>query len=109
VDRGHAPAWNPTGREFFFVASTDTGDRMMSVAVTLGATAALGTPRLLFEFGWDDIALDCGPVNCYSVAPDGQRFFTAQKVKTGPPAPVTHINLLQNWRAELEAKVPSGF
>jgi hypothetical protein len=47
-------------------------------------------------------------VNCYSVAPDGQRFFAIQAVKAEPRPPVTQINLVQNWLAEVEAKVPSG-
>jgi len=54
------------------------------------------------------LGLACMPVNCYSVAPDGQRFFTTQDVKTEPPPPVTHINLVLNWFVELQAKVPSG-
>jgi len=106
VDGGANPAWNPNGREIFFFAPGGTWGRMMSVAVTLGAAATLGTPRQVF-----DVAIpigNCTPVNCYSVAPDGQRFFAIQAVKAEPRPPVTQINLVQNWLAEVEAKVPSG-
>ena len=81
---------------------------MMSVAVALGATATLGTPRPLFGFDTSDLDIECGPGPCYSVSPDGQRFITSQSLKTDPPPPVTQIHLIQNWLAELEAKVPSG-
>ena len=106
VENGTSPAWNPNGREIFFIAENAVGQHMMSVGVSLGAAATLGTPRTLFEL--PDLIMGCVPVNCYTVAPDGQRFFTTQPVKTDPPPPVTQIHLVQNWLTELEAKVPSG-
>ena len=112
VNGGTCPAWNPNGRELFFLAPVDPlGERlrMMSADVALGATVTLGKPRPLFEFRDSELnLLQCWPVNCYAVASDGQHFLTMDVVRTDPPPPVTHINLVLNWRAELEAKVPSG-
>jgi hypothetical protein len=39
-------------------------------------------------------------------APDGQRFYAVQSVASPPGSPVTRIDLIQNWFAELKAKVP---
>ncbi len=108
VDGGSNPAWNPNGREIFFLAATSKGQFMMSVSVSLGTIATLGTPRPLFEYDYSELTLKCNPMNCYCVAPAGQRFFATQPVKTDPPPPVTHIDLILNWRAELDAKVPPG-
>ena len=109
VENGRSPTWNPNSREIFFTTyDAAKGWRMMSVAVALGATATLGTPRPLFGFDTSDLDIECGPGPCYSVSPDGQRFITSQSLKTDPPPPVTQIHLIQNWLAELEAKVPSG-
>ena len=110
-EAGITPAWNPNGREIFFLAESKTEGRgrMMSVEVTPGASATFGTPRELFEFDPEELPLDCDRVlACYSVSPDGQRFFAWQRVQTDPPPPVTQIHLVQNWLAGLEAKVPSG-
>jgi len=110
VDGGGVPTWNPNGREIFFLATTPTSGRwrMMSVSVALGATPQIGTSRQLFDFDGQQLNFWDFPLTGYSVSPDGQRFFTTKPVKTDPPPPVTHINLVLNWRAELEAKVPSG-
>jgi eukaryotic-like serine/threonine-protein kinase len=110
VDGGGCPSWNPNGRELFFLAPVDPlGERMrmMSVDVALGGPATLGPPRQLFEFSDSEVNLWCTPINCHAVAHDGQHFLTTDVVKVDPP-PVTHINLVLNWLAELEAKVPSG-
>lgn len=81
---------------------------MMSVGVALGTDATVGTPRPLFEFNPMQLGMACYPVSCFVVSPDGQRFFATQPVKTDPPPPATQIHFVQNWLAELEAKVPSG-
>ena len=110
VDGGFSPAWDRSGREIFFLGFGSAAGhmRMMSVGVSLGAEVKVGTPRQMFEFEYRELRFPNDSVTGYSVAPDGQRFFTTQAVKTDPPPPVTHINLILNWRAELEAKVPSG-
>jgi eukaryotic-like serine/threonine-protein kinase len=111
IDGGESPAWNPAGGELFFLAREEpAGMREMMVAdVRTSPTLRLGTPRPLFKYAeHDGLELGCNPVRCFSVAPDGQRFYGIQ----GPPAPalppVTHVNLVQNWTEELKARVAAG-
>jgi hypothetical protein len=63
-------------------------------------------PRPLFEF--DDLVLGfiSAPVECYDVAPDGQRFFAVKEEPQPPRPPTTQINLALNWLEEVKAKVP---
>jgi len=39
---------------------------------------------------------------------DGRRLYEIQRVTPPLPPVVTHINLIQNWLAELKAKVATG-
>jgi eukaryotic-like serine/threonine-protein kinase len=113
IDSGKNPMWNPNGRELFFV--TDLGaattGSVMAATFAPGPTAAdgprIGRPQPLFGFDAYSLAIDCAPVRCFDVAPDGQRFYAVQ-VGGGPkilPA-VTYVSLVQNWFEELRAKVP---
>ena len=76
----------------------------MVVDVKLEPTLQLGRPRTLFE--WASECPLCSPTRCYDVAPDGQRFFTTQRLPAPEPSPVTHIHLVQNWLEEAKARVP---
>ena len=105
VENGLSPAWNPNGKEIFFLQFPDEWRaRMMSVSVTLGAAATLDRPRQLFEFNTDQLDMVSLPSNSFAVAPDGRRFFSLQPVNTDPPPPVTQIHLIQNWVAELRPR-----
>lgn len=107
VNGGNTPAWNPNGRELFYVSRADTKGkrRMMAVDFLPGAPPRIGTPRPLFEYGNDELIFTCYPIRCYDVSPDGQRFYVVQ-MPTSPPPVVTRIDLIQNWFEELKAKVP---
>jgi Tol biopolymer transport system component len=109
LEGGDSPAWNPNGREIFFIESDPSSlrRRMMAVDFAPGTNAELATPRRLFEFDASDLQAACQMMTCYAVSSDGRRFYTTQSVKAEPPPPVTRIDLILNWRAELEAKVPS--
>jgi dipeptidyl aminopeptidase/acylaminoacyl peptidase len=109
VDGALSPAWSPDGAELFFHSATDGKNRARMMAVSVSPTAGgyLGVPRAVFAFDPTDLLVQW-PVSCYAVAPDGQHFYATQAVETDPPPPVTRIDLVPNWRAELEAKVPSG-
>jgi serine/threonine-protein kinase len=109
IEGGHSPAWHPSGRELFFTTLPPPAGqaRMMVVDFAPGSPPRLVRPRLLFVFDPRELNLRCGPVRCYDVAPDGQRFYTVQKHALPPPPAVTHINLIQNWLEELKAKVPT--
>jgi dipeptidyl aminopeptidase/acylaminoacyl peptidase len=108
IDGASNPAWNPNGRELFFVSRPDPAGkcRMITVEFEPRSPPRIGHPRSLFEFDPRDLALDCTPVRCFDVASDGQRFYAVQARNPPPRSVVTHISLIQNWFEELKAKVP---
>ena len=112
LDGGMSTAWNPNGRELFFVnggsGPTPTAWSMNVVDMDVTRAVRVGATRRLFEFNSLDLYFPCSP-RCYDLAPDGQRFYVPKSVAPLPPPPVvTHINLIQNWFEELKAKVPAG-
>ncbi len=107
IEGGRDPAWNPAGRELFFVSLAHAADktRMMAADFAPGLPPRIGRPRSLFEVDGRDLGT-CTPVRCYDVAPDGQRFYAVQ-TRNSPRAPfVTQINLIQNWVEGLKQEVP---
>ena len=110
LDGGESPAWRSNGRELFFLSPQDeTGCRRMMVVDTLaGPSPSFGTPRPLFDFSFPELRFACEPARCYSVAPDGQRFYVTRLAPQTPAPPVTHIHLVQNWTEDLKARVPGG-
>jgi serine/threonine-protein kinase len=108
TDGGSSPAWNPNGRELFFLSAADRAGRRRMMAVTFmpGTPPRIGQPRPLFEYNQSDLVFGCSPTRCYDISPDGQRFYTVQvRVPLQQPT-VTHVNLVMNWFRELSAKVP---
>ncbi|MGE5361590.1 MAG: protein kinase domain-containing protein [Bacteroidales bacterium] len=107
VDGGTNVAWNPDGRELFFVTMADASGIARMMVVPIGTSSPVARP--LFPFRTTDLQFASGtPPGSYSVAPGGRRFFVTQRVPTPPPQPVTHINLVLNWFEELNAKVSTG-
>jgi serine/threonine-protein kinase len=111
VNGGTSPAWNPAGRELFFVTARDPAQapearQMMVVDVRTSPTLRLGAPRALFSFSSREVGFVGSPARCYDVSRDGQRFFAIQGGRFSPPPPVTHIHLVQNWLEEVKARVP---
>jgi serine/threonine-protein kinase len=112
VDGGFTPAWNPAGRELFFMTTSahpaPPGQRhIMVVDVRTGPALRLSVPRELFQFSSRDLGFGCGPTRCYDVSRDGQRFFVQQHERPAPPPPVTHIQLVQGWLEQVKARVPA--
>ena len=110
IDGGENPAWNPNGRELFFVSLRDGAERrrMMSAAFSPGPPVRIGRPRVLFEFSNRDVFLYAFPGRAYDVALDGERFYAMQPLRTMSSPVATHVNLVLNWFEELKAKVPAG-
>jgi eukaryotic-like serine/threonine-protein kinase len=92
VGGGIEPVWSRSGTELFF-----RGPRgeMFSAPVTLGAHFTHGTPQALFTL--QDVAQDTYH-RSYDVTADGKRFVM---VLSGD-RDVTALNVIFNWRAELE-------
>jgi len=107
LEGGGAPAWNPNGRELFFMTPVPAPrQRMMAVAFAPGSPQPVGRLQTLFEFDPADLSFTCVPSRCYDVARDGQSFYAMQARTPPPPPVVTHINLIPNWFEELKARVP---
>ncbi len=105
LDGGSSPAWNPNGRELFFLSTLDSSGMrgMMSVRFAPGSPPRVGPPTELFRFDPNDLAIACDfSVRCYDVAPDGRGFYAVKRVMPPRPPAVAHINLVQNWFEELK-------
>ncbi len=107
-ESGTSPAWNPNGRELFFLsrANQATNKRsMMAVDFAPGSPPRTGSPHQLFEFDQRDLSFNCDPTRCYDVSRDGQRFYVVQRRPVPPPPAVTHIDLIENWVHEVKSKL----
>jgi eukaryotic-like serine/threonine-protein kinase len=92
LDGGEQPRWARSGRELFF---RDASNQMTAVQLQMGATIVVGARRSLFDWGeLDDDRWD--------VAPDDRGFLF---VRT-PAVPKGALVVVENFAAELEAKVP---
>jgi hypothetical protein len=87
------PVWSPTGRELFY----RSGNRMMTVPVTLAPEFSAGKPVTMFEGLWLP-----NPANVadYDVSPDGQRFLMLKPADEDQGA--RQIVIVQNWFEELK-------
>ena len=104
---GSSPAWHPNGKEIFFLGPAGpAGNRRMMVSPFAGGSPPrAGEARPLFEFSPNELAMACDfSARCYDVAPDGTHFYAIQRTPPTNPQPITHINILQNWFAQLKAK-----
>jgi serine/threonine-protein kinase len=89
------PRWSRDGRELFF----RSGDKMMAVSITPGASPAPGAPRVLFEGHYQVGDTSTGS---YDVAPDG-RFLMIQP--TVPEQNATTFNVVLGWFADVAARI----
>jgi Tol biopolymer transport system component len=87
-DGGNIPFWDQHGRELYY----RNGPDLMAVAIQTQPSFVAAPPERLFA----------GLPDLYGVAPDGR--FVA--IEPGPSqAPVTQINLIENWTEELKRLV----
>lgn len=93
-DGGIEPRWAHGGRELFY----KSGDRLMVVEVTPGATLTLGSPRELFSVADYRSARNRQQ---YDVTPDDQSFVMIREL-AGSTDDVVYV---ENWFPELLAKV----
>jgi len=94
---GTGPVWSRTGTELFYVE----GDRLMSVAVRLGASFDWDAPVPLFSGPYETLG-GFGNAN-YDVTSDGQRFVMV-KADDGSES-TGEVVLVQNWVQELERRL----
>jgi hypothetical protein len=86
-------------RELFYRNGTQ---RMFVVRVKTEPGFSWDAPVLLFD---GVIRFFGSPGGSYDVSPDGRRFLAVQAVNPEPP--VTQINVVLNWTAELKRLVPT--
>jgi len=99
---GSGPAWNPNGRELFYV-EPGPDSRIMTVDFTAGtATKA----KVLFSVPSKGLFLGTGLLTPYAVAPNGQSFYAVRNVPR-PQTTVTEVNIILNWFEELKSKAPA--
>jgi serine/threonine-protein kinase len=95
---GEEPIWSRGGKELFY----RNGNAWMAVDVRLGHQFQAGTPRVLFRGPY----LNVGGLS-YDVTPDGQRFVVLEPVEPDT-APVTHLNVVLNWFAEVKQRTDAA-
>jgi len=100
---GSGPAWNPNGRELFYV---EPGPESRIMTVDLTAAGDASRARVLFSIPADGLFLGTGLFTPYAVAPDGQSFYAVRDVSRRQGA-VTGVNVVFNWFEELKSKAPA--
>ncbi len=98
TDGGTEPLWSRDGRELFY----QSGDQLMGVAVTPGATFSAGPPRVVHAGRF--FRTITGNTS-FSITRDGSRFLRIQPVDPTPA--ITHVELVLNWFPELRRR-PAG-
>jgi len=99
-DGGTDPVWRNSGGELFY----RSGNRMMVVSVSTGATFRASAPRPLWEGNYSrGLGSSCGMPGVassnYDVTPDGQRFLM---VRDDDDVDSTKIVVVLNWVEELK-------
>jgi hypothetical protein len=96
-DGGSEPRWAHSGRELFF----KSGNQMMAVEVTSGATFMAGTPQPLFSLSGYRSARNRQQ---YDVAPDDRHFLMIRD-RTGDIQ--SNVIYVENWLEELKTSLRS--
>ena len=104
---GGAPAWSRDGKRLYYVGPPSphgTQLWMMAVSVRQEPALELRIPAALFRLpeGFVDLTM-----RSFELHPDGRHFIMGRFVKTEPPPPITRLELVQNWFAELERLAPT--
>jgi serine/threonine-protein kinase len=96
TEGGEEPLWSKDGRELFY----RNGPRWMAAEVTTQPQFRAGTPRMLFEGPYLNVA-----GVSYDVAADG-RFLMLEENYKQPPT--TQLQAIFNWSEEVKRRVPAG-
>jgi serine/threonine protein kinase/Tol biopolymer transport system component len=100
AEGGAQPVWARSGRELFY----RSGDKLLAVPTTMGATFSARAPRVLFA-----LPLDQGnPLRgdpAYDVSLDGQRFLMVKQADPGLAGGGGQINVVVNWSTELARRI----
>jgi serine/threonine-protein kinase len=98
---GTRPAWSRSGRELFYL---DTSDTLTVVPVqTSGATFSVGNPTRVFDTRYAAPS----PFRNYDIAPDGRFLMIKESAVRDPNTTPASIVMVLNWFGELKARVPT--
>ena len=81
-------AWHPDGTRLLYVR----GNRLFEVAMTLGPTVTLGTPRMVFEEGQSAVILGQG----VDVMPKGNAFVAVRRSQ-GESESLGLVSVVEHW------------
>ena len=81
------------------------GTQMITVDITTEPSFRAGTPKLLFEGGYETTSQ--ATLADYDVTPDGQRFVMIEPSEEALEA-TTQINVVLNWVEEIKRMVPTN-
>ncbi len=96
TEGGEEPLWSKDGRELFY----RNGPKWMAAEVTTQPQFKAGTPRILFEGPYLNVA-----GVSYDLAPDG-RFLLLEENYKQPTT--TQLQVILNWSEEVKRRVPVG-
>jgi serine/threonine-protein kinase len=96
TEGGVEPRWSRDGRELFF----RQGDALMAAAVDTSRGFRGEKPRRLFGGSYSGAGRELG----FDVSSDGRRF---AMVKSDDASTLRQLTVVQNWLAEVKARVPA--
>jgi Tol biopolymer transport system component len=101
---GTKPVWSRSGRELFFL---NAAGRMAVVAVQPGAAFNYSKAQPLFEVPPTYLGSigSSSPFRMFDVSTDGKRFLMVKNLTAGETATGRSIVVVQNWFAELKARM----
>lgn len=101
IDGGIEPVWSPDGRELFYrTLDRSARNALMVVQIDSDPAIPLGPPEEMFAGRYNRWTTQVGTAN-YDIVPDSERF-----LMVGPAEPSTTLNVVSNWRTELNRLVP---
>ena len=93
---GSNPAWNPNGKELFFVSVR----RIMRIGIQAGADLSWTTAEELYR---SPAPLEARSGSQLDVSPDGLQFLNSEAVTNGQPP---SIHIVENWTELLKKQEP---
>ncbi len=104
IDGGTRPAWDPSGREMFYL---DRLNRLTAVSIrATNSTLTVGPPKTLLESAY---FADAGPApgRPYDLSSDGRFLMIKENTTPDGRATPASITVVQSWFEELKRLVPA--